>query len=157
MLKSEVASRTSLNWSRRKIADVMLLDIDDDPDANGSNSSAATRQDYSEDTFNEMSNGSVNDATTESGNIIENGNDGTDGKALSVSTADVKNNKTASESKRTPLLVEILRRLPKTTDGSNNESSSNKSSNETTTNEVNNETFVTVSTRTPSNQLSESF
>lgn len=150
MLKSEVKCRTNLNWSRRKIANVLQLDVDDNPDANGSNSSATTnRQDYSEDTFNEISNGSINDPS-DSGKI-ENGNELISAKASnSVQTVSKPNNKT-------PLLVEILRRLPKTTDDMGESSRSNKSSNETSAGDVNNETFVTASRLTNSNQLSESF
>lgn len=146
MLKSEIKSRINLNWSRRKIANVLQLDLDDS-DANASDSSVITnRQDYSEDTFNEISNGSVNEAS-----------DSVKIESSNKTSASVEvTNKTVSDIKKTPLLVEILRRLPKTTDGPrsiNEESSSNKNE---TTGEVNNETFVTAS-RSMSNQLSESF
>lgn len=140
MLKSELKSRTNLNWSRRKIAAVLQLELDDAADTN------TASHDYSEDTFNEISSGS-----------LPNGNDHEQSTASNQSPTRASvsvvqdTTKSGEDAKKTPLLVEILRRLPKTTD----ESSSNKSTNETM-GEMNNETFVTAP-RSTNNQLSESF
>lgn len=125
----------------------------DDAEGNDVSNSSGTRQDYSEDTFNEISNGSIHDGTDNGNGKTENSNEISvkeSARSEEIQQVEVPNN-----TKKTPLLVEILRRLPKTTDSTSNESSSNKSVNETT-GEVNNETFVTAS-RSASNQLSESF
>lgn len=139
MLKSELKNKSS-QWSRRKIAEVLQLDLDD---TNTSNSSAS-RQDYSEDTFNENSSGSLIE-----GEHQTNANTTDEGVKASLVAAAVPK---IVENNKTPLLVEILRRLPKSTDV---HSESSKSASDTM-GEANNETYVKAE-RSTTNQLSESF
>lgn len=144
VLKAELR-QTYAQWPRRRIADVLQLDLDEQAASVTTTStvSDATRTPPKSDKNEDADDDGHTDETAES------------------KTSDSESPTTsASPSATVPLLVEILRRLPKTTDESSCTTATNKEDGEDSTateaDNINNDTFVASSRSAIHNITSES-
>lgn len=149
------------HWSRRRIADVLqLAELDETVGVIGNNATESDSLEVRSDIQVASSSSSAVRTELESTASDSYSNSGfADGEELSKTATDEANVvKNGCSIGRTPLLVEILRRLPKITDESmarDNDESSLIATRVDGLDDINNETFVAAANRS-ANQTSES-
>lgn len=146
VLRAELR-QTYAHWPRRRIADVLQIDLDDPASASSANSSADASSSHSIVDEGPSTNHSQNDVDEDSQSPAEeSAKPSTQGDLTSASSTSPASKSAAAT---VPLLVEILRRLPKTTDESSASTSALEADDSAAvavaSHEINNDTFVALS------------